>query len=453
MASKDDTSKDLKPSQMKKNSTRLEKIIFLIDESMNPFSDKVSLDALYNIGSGKAASKETSDFLLNIKVIGSNAQEKFIQECIEDPIRFDHKCIKRQNVRTFAMEGEKYLMPGKEKLVEVKMERDLFGSILFIALQRKIDMGVVLRYPLTPTPLSLCHVDGAMHKTSEPLLMKELEKRAMTSYPELIDNVIVDGMFFLHTLPELPSIYGAVSKFILKRLCRFDTPRIDMVFDKIASPSIKDCERDNRAVGNNRHVTYVITGPAQKRPNIFIGALRNDQFKVSSWEDNSNAHILNEKELYSTRDERCYSFKVIDGVMIKKEEISLTSSHEEADSRMVFHCKLLQGSKNIVIRTNDTDVLIIFLGNMPKLDPGLHIWLAVGLQAQNKLRYIDVNKIFETLGTNLCAALPGCHAYTGYDYTASFSRKGKVRPLAFLEKNQNAIEMFSKLGDEEDIKR
>ena len=50
-----------------------------------------------------------------------------------------------------------------------------------------------------------------------------------------------------------------------------------------------------------------------------------------------------------------------------------------------------------------------------------------------------------------CAALPGFHAFTGSDYTASFSQKGKVRPLALLEKNQNAKEMFSKLGDEEVI--
>ena len=47
-----------------------------------------------------------------------------------------------------------------------------------------------------------------------------------------------------------------------------------------------------------------------------------------------------------------------------------------------------------------------------------------------------------------CAALPGFHAFTGSNYTSSFSRQGKVRPLALLEKNQNAIEMFSKLGDD-----
>ena len=50
-----------------------------------------------------------------------------------------------------------------------------------------------------------------------------------------------------------------------------------------------------------------------------------------------------------------------------------------------------------------------------------------------------------------CVALLGLHACIGSDYTASFSQKGKVRPLALLEKNQNAIEIFSKLGDEEVI--
>ena len=141
-----------------------------------------------------------------------------------------------------------------------------------------------------------------------------------------------------------------------------------MVFDRIVSPSIKDCERDKRSAGNDRHSTYVITGPAQKRPNNFIGALRNNQFKdslvkflVSSWEDNSNADILYGKEIYATYDERCYSFKVIDSIVIKREEIGLGSSQEEADSRMVFHCKSLQGPKNIVVRTRVLAKILILL--------------------------------------------------------------------------------------------
>ena len=89
------------------------------------------------------------------------------------------------------------------------MERDLFGSILFIALRRKVDMGMVLQYPLTPIPLSLCHVDGSMNTTSNSLLRQELEKRSATSDPSSIDVLILDAMFYLHLLPAFPCTYGA----------------------------------------------------------------------------------------------------------------------------------------------------------------------------------------------------------------------------------------------------
>ena len=49
--------------------------------------------------------------------------------------------------------------------MEENMERDLFGSILFVALQPKIDMGETLRFPLTSTALCLIHIDGSMQKT------------------------------------------------------------------------------------------------------------------------------------------------------------------------------------------------------------------------------------------------------------------------------------------------
>ena len=44
---------------------------------------------MFNIVSGKAASPETTKFLLNVSSMGFMAQKKFIQECIEDPKRFE----------------------------------------------------------------------------------------------------------------------------------------------------------------------------------------------------------------------------------------------------------------------------------------------------------------------------------------------------------------------------
>ena len=46
---------------------------------------------------------------------------------------------------------------------------DLSGSILFLSLERKVDMAEVLSYPLTPVPLSLNRVDDTMLKTKKLL--------------------------------------------------------------------------------------------------------------------------------------------------------------------------------------------------------------------------------------------------------------------------------------------
>ena len=43
-------------------------------------------------------------------------------------------------------------------------------------------------------------------------------------------------------------------------------------------------------------------------------------------------------------------------------------------------------------------------------------------------------------------ALPAYHAFTESDYTASFSRNGKVPLLKLLEKIESAIEAFVALG-------
>ena len=40
----------------------------------------------------------------------------------------------------------------------------------------------------------------------------------------------------------------------------------------------------------------------------------------------------------------------------------LTSSHEEADSKMTYHLTILEENSKVIIRTSDTDVLVITLG-------------------------------------------------------------------------------------------
>ncbi|XP_057306368.1 uncharacterized protein LOC130644684 [Hydractinia symbiolongicarpus] len=456
MTKQEDVSQDLKASRMRQNSKDLHQVINMVKETMNPFNDAIEKQYLFNIASGKAASPDTTKFLLNIVSVGSKARDKFIDECSKDPARFE-KPIRRQTLHTFATGGTKYnIKAADNKVVAVTMMRDLFGSILYHSLQRKIDMAEVLKYPLTPVPLSLGHVDGKMQKTPKVKLLNELEAKVKTDDPNRVDVNIIDGMFFLHLFVDLPATFGALATFILKRVCASKGNIIHFVLDKMVHPSIKDCERDLRCT--ERHGAYQITGPEQKRPSNWLNALRNDHFKAALveflaffWENNMHSTVLGNKTVIMNRNDTCYMFRVEGEIVVKTEIVKLFSTHEEADSRILYHLSSIQTPANVVIRTIDTDVLIIALGCLSKLPNSLNIWMETGVYTKNTLRYISINQIYQKLGKNICMALPAYHAFTGCDYTASFSRKGKIRPFKLLEKNESVQDVFKQLGTNLDV--
>ena len=207
---------------------------------------------------------------------------------------------------------------------------------------------------------------------------------------------------------------------------------------------------------NGRVSTYHITGPGQKRPSSWMEVLRNDQsskfkeslveFLVQSWEDDGLVSILKEKTLYANGGDVCYSFKIRDGRMVKNVEPFLCCTHKEADSRMVYHLKSISAPNTVVLRTADTDILVIVLGCFSSLDQEVNTWLEVGLYTKITLRYKSVNQLSMKLGDVFCRSLPAYHAFTGCDYTAAFSRKGKVQPFKLLEKNRNIQDLFGELG-------
>ena len=104
----------------------------------------------------------------------------------------------------------------------------------------------------------------------------------------------------------------------------------------------------------------------------------------------------------------------------------------------------------------DTDVLIIALGSLHFLAEGKEVWIETGLVTKSTFRYININQVHDHFGVGFYTALPVFHMFSGYDYTASFNQKGKIRPTKLLEKIESVQQVFSKLRDwdaitEEDI--
>ena len=125
------------------------------------------------------------------------------------------------------------------------MTRDLFGRLLCLATSIDIDLAKVFNHLLTPVSMAFAHVDGSPHKTDKSALMKKLKGMIDSNPPAEIDVSIVDAMFFIRTLSNLPSTFGGVAGVILKIICQL-AKEVHLICDTYKSPSVKDIERELR---------------------------------------------------------------------------------------------------------------------------------------------------------------------------------------------------------------
>ena len=154
---------------------------------------------------------------------------------------------------------------------------------------------------------------------------------------------------FFSTWKDLPATFGTIPRFLLIKALAQKGNNIYLAFEKVVSPSIKDCERDSRSGYQERGSQYQITGHNQRRPSNWPNALRSDQFKVaissflvSAWKDDSLAKIFQGKCLYVNNGDICYCFREKNGQVTRTLIPELTSSHEEADSKMIYHLTCLE---------------------------------------------------------------------------------------------------------------
>ena len=97
----------------------------------------------------------------------------------------------------------------------------------------------------------------------------------------------------------------------------------------------------------------------------------------------------------------------------------LPCDHE--DTMLVVHLvyALKNGCKTCLIRTVDTDVVVIIIGkfyHLLTLNPSVMIWVAFGRGR---------NSICDALGQNKSLVMPLCYSFTGCETTSRFCGKGK----------------------------
>ncbi|GBP33364.1 hypothetical protein EVAR_6712_1 [Eumeta japonica] len=227
-----------------------------------------------NWSSGKAATVQVEEFLLNVEKIGCEKRELFLSECSSTVNRFD-KTIKKTPLHNFTSQIEKrksVKVGGKTQ--EIKIQRDLFGRMLGISMSHELDVMKILSHPITPVPLALCHSDGTIYKTDKSVLAKALEADIEHDSPCISDVYVVDG-FHITPMKEVPKRLVVFQK-IFTNGNKISGQRIDVIFDHW-SPSIKDNERSLRS--ESIQMQYIIAGPEQVRPTDFSKELKTSDLK------------------------------------------------------------------------------------------------------------------------------------------------------------------------------
>ena len=246
--------------------------------------------------------------------------------------------------------------------------------------------------------------------------------------------------------------------------------RVDIVWDAYTPDSLKESTREKRGVGVRRKVAGKTKLPANWSQFLRDPANQTELFgflssKVASISVPAGKalHITSGKWyiLHSGTGLIVCVFKchfitfALSGQSVTSCGSAATlmspCNHEEADTRIVIHViqALQSGCTSVLVRTVDTDVVVILVGKFGRLieeRSDADIWIAFGMGKH--FTFISVNKICTSLGETRARCLLVFHALTGCDTTSAFVGKGKhsawkawqlydeVTPaLAFLAEN------------------
>ena len=143
--------------------------------------------------------------------------------------------------------------------------------------------------------------------------------------------------------------------------------------------------------------------------------------------------------MFLAYDQICFKL-TIDEVMNAE---YLNCSHEEADTRILLHCKsAATENEAIVIVCEDTDVLILAIAYADEV--GVPIYRKRG--NHSRTRYVHVNAITRVIGNKIATSLPGLHAFTGCDSVSAFAGKGKISAYKLVKDSSFYQEIFGLLG-------
>ena len=157
-------------------------------------------------------------------------------------------------------------------------------------------------------------------------------------------------------------------------------------------------------------------------PYSFLSCIRDLAEKFIAFHSTNSSHQLltitygdtitsNEQELLTNRRINC-------------------CTSEEGDTRLVRHviCRVETGCDPVVVRTVDTDVLVLIRSHSPFLNEISNSAQVFTIKGSNskKIKVSDVTELASTIGHSFCKGLPFFYAFSGCDTVSSMYNCSKT---------------------------
>ena len=256
--------------------------------------------------------------------------------------------------------------------------------------------------------------------------------------------MILDGAAVIHMLqPGSSKTFSEYFKNVffpyIDRLMR-KTSRLDVVFDRYFLNSLKADAREGRGSGQRVQVSLKTVIPTKFNNFLSVNENKEELFHLLA-DVIVTCNMWPDKVVICTFD---------DTVKTNVSYIDVTSitptNVEEADGRILLHAKhaVETGHTRILIRTVDSDVVVIAVYAFKRLQNALELWIDFGIGKMR--RYIAVHLLATTLRTEICDSIPFFHAFTGCDTGSSFNGIGKKKAWNVWMKYRVVDDIFNRLS-------
>ena len=302
---------------------------------------------------------------------------------------------------------------------------------------RAVDISEVLKHELTPVPTSIALADGALRTGQKSQLVTCLTKgvECLSVIPDdQPTGVVIDAMGVVQAIGKPPGAktYGDIARAFDTSLRniqeRHGAQRLDIVFDRYDTDSIKSAARERRQNCRVRH--YDDSSIVSRERLEDTTALPIQEWRSFLSIPSNKTSLASFLAASVLRENHNFTI-VVSGAFECAEEVhsnktgmdlsSMRATQEEADTRLLLHVANMH-QQTVVVYSRDTDVLVLLTYHRARF-PARHLWMRTG--SSKDQTYIPIHDIVGTLSTDILKGLLAFHAFTGSDTTSFFFKKGK----------------------------